>query len=72
MSIRDKYSLEIGEFSNSLADLRNGRIYEIEKVPGYPAASSLANRLEEQFNMIITKIEKNEAGDNEKIFDEEK
>ncbi|NME43209.1 hypothetical protein HF863_10650 [Lactobacillus agilis] len=70
MSIRDKYSLEIGEFNNLLADLRNGKIYEIEKVPGYPSASSLANKLEEQFNTIITKIEKNEVGNLERIFDE--
>jgi hypothetical protein len=60
MDIFHRYSLEINGINNLLIDLENGRIYEIDKVPGVASSHKLAKDIEQRFIDLLIKIQDNE------------
>lgn len=62
MRISDRYSVEINKIENDIDTLKNGQLYEIQGTRGYPRASTLGTRLEEEFQELIRKIDNNEPG----------
>lgn len=62
IDIYKKYRHEITKINNTLIDLENQRVYEIQKTPGVPKCSTLANRLREQIVDLLDKVNSNEEG----------
>lgn len=63
MNIREKYTLEIGNVQNLIAQLQKGQIRERDDVPGIPYAQTLGNDLAEAFETLLRKIENDARGD---------
>lgn len=69
MNITERYSLEIQEIKLIIDALKNGEIYEIDRVPGVPKCSTIGLKLEEKFSALIKKIDKDIPGDIETAAD---
>ena len=63
MNIREKYTLEIGNVQNLIAQLQKGQIRERDDVPGIPYAQTLGDNLAEAFEVLLRKIETDARGD---------
>lgn len=62
VDIFDKYRHEISKINNTLIDLERGKVYEIDRVPGVPKCSTIAERLRNDISDLLTKINNNEEG----------
>lgn len=67
MKIEDRYSKELSDIKSLIKDLKDGRIYELEKKRGFPKCETLANKITEELDSLIEKIDKDEPG----FFNEE-
>lgn len=57
-----KYSLEIAAIEQDIEILKQGHIYENDRVPGVPKCSKVGVRLDENFKKLLTKIENETPG----------
>lgn len=57
MNISEKYTFEIQSIKQMICDLKNGHIYEADPVPGVPKCSTMGEKLEKEFDLLIKKIE---------------
>lgn len=55
---KDYIRLKVEALENDLDLLRNKHIHELEKVPGTAKCSTLANRMQENLNIIVSGYEK--------------
>lgn len=62
VDIFKRYSHEINKIENLLIDLNNGRVYEVERKPGIPKCSTMAERLKSEIEDLLIKINNNEKG----------
>lgn len=54
---KEYINLKVQEIKNDFNLLRNNHIHELEKVPGTPKCSTLANRMEENLDYIVSTYE---------------
>ena len=50
-------AIKIDSIENDLELLKNGHIHELEKIPGVPKCSTLANRMKNDLHVIISEYE---------------
>ncbi|MBQ8325024.1 MAG: hypothetical protein IJX82_07745 [Clostridia bacterium] len=69
MTLREKYTLEIGNVERLINQLQKGQIRERDDVPGVPSAQTLGNNLAEAFETLLRKIEADAPGDIQTVAD---
>lgn len=69
MTLREKYTLEIGNVERLIDQLQKGQIREKDDVPGVPSAQTLGNNLAEAFETLLRKIEADVPGDIQTVAD---
>lgn len=69
MSIKNRYSMEILNVRNQINQVRQGRIYEISKVPSDGYCTTRADAIEKAFNDLLDLIENDAPSLSETIFD---
>ena len=62
MELKEKYSIEIQDIQSDLDILMRKQIYEVEKRPGVPSVSKVGERLCENLNKLLYKIENDKPG----------
>lgn len=70
--INEQINFKLQDIDNDLDLLRTKHVYELEKVPGVPKCSTIANRIQENVEFIIESYEKKlaekgEAADREQF-----
>lgn len=63
MKPSEKYTLEIESIMQKIDDLKNGRVYEHDPVPGVPKCETLGIKLEQEFRRLIAKLDADATGD---------
>jgi len=69
MTLREKYTLEIGNVERLIDQLQKGQIREKDDVPGVPSAQTLGNNLAEAFETLLRKIGAGAPGDIQTVAD---
>lgn len=64
----EKYSFEIRSIDHDLEILKSSHIYEIDKAPGVPRASTVALRLEKKIADLLDKIANEAPTSTDKII----
>lgn len=62
MKPSEKYSLEIQIIRQIIESLKAGQVYEIQNVPGVPRVSTVGTKLEEKFDLLIEKLDREVPG----------
>ena len=62
MKPSEKYTLEIESIMQKIDDLKNGRVYELDPVPGTPKCETLGSKLEQELKLLIAKLDADAAG----------
>ena len=65
MKPSEKYTLEIESIMRKIDDLKNGRVYELDPVPGTPKCTTMGIKLEQE--LLIAKLDADAAGNIEII-----
>lgn len=62
MKLRERYALEIQSIWQDVETLKNGQIYELDRVPGVPRCSTVGQNLEKKLSALLSKIEQDVEG----------
>lgn len=62
MKPSEKYSLEIQIIRQIIESLKAGQVYEIQNTPGVPRVSTVGTKLEEKFDLLIEKLDREVPG----------
>ncbi|MCY9334137.1 hypothetical protein MOF01_08200 [Bacillus spizizenii] len=67
--IRETYSHEVLDIQNTINQIKNGHVHEVRPVPGNPTLDTVSRKLTKQLNELFRKIENEEPGDLDDLFE---
>ena len=71
MNENSNFEINVDRIYDNLELLENGHVYEVQKTPGIPKCATLANRIRDDFEVIVKEFEekeKMEATDEEQLL----
>lgn len=59
MNENSNFEINVDRIYDNLELLENGHVYEVQKTPGIPKCATLANRIRDDFEVIVKELEEN-------------
>ena len=60
MNENSNFEINVERIYDNLELLENGHVYELQKTPGIPKCATLANRIRDDFGVIVKELEEKE------------
>ena len=57
MNENSNFEINVDRIYDNLELLENGHVYELQKTPGIPKCATLANRIRDDFEVIVKELE---------------